>query len=83
MDKDRCRDVNMIKFISEEEKVEFTMHGRSDEILAELENACCIILDKVSQIEGCNPEQLTQYFTQNLCEKSKSNFVHGTEDGLS
>lgn len=73
----------MIKFISEEEKVEFTMHGESDMILAELENICCIILDKVSQIEECNPEQLTQYFTQNLCEKSRSNFVYKIEDDLS
>ena len=73
----------MIKFISKEEKVEFTMHGESDEILAELENVCCIILDKVSEIEGCNPEQLTRYFTENLCEKSKSNFAYCIEDGLS
>ena len=73
----------MIKFISKEEKVEFTMHGESDEILAELENVCCIIIDKVSQIEGCNPEQLTQYFAQNICEKSKSNFAYNVEDCLS
>lgn len=58
----RQRVVNMIKIISEEEKVEFTMHEESGEILAELENICRIIVYKVSQIEGCNPEQLTKYF---------------------
>lgn len=71
----------MIKFISKEEKVEFTMHGESDESLAELENVWN--LDKVSEIEGCNPEQLTQYFTENLCKKSKSNFIYSEEACLS
>lgn len=72
----------MIKIISEQEKVELEMHGESDEILAELENVCCLILDKVSKVEGCDPEQLTSYFTHNLYQKSKVNFVYENDADL-
>lgn len=66
----------LIKFIIEEDKAEIRIQGESDEILAELENACCFILNEVCQKLECDPEKLTSFFAENLCKRSKTHFLY-------